>query len=322
VTQRPQLLAALLLVGLVVLAGGGGTAAAGKESLAAAMPSQMGVAICPNVTETTYPGPDEGPSVDAACGPFVFSAGFVDGACIPHGGNADLGAFLPSKNPLGVSVHVSAPNDCSTSPPTLGAGAGYGAVTASVAQTGFCPTTLTIPTQLGRYGAVRFPIGSLTLGSYSVTVTFPDQTVSAPQGPQPKSWSGSRASGTLRVGAPFTETDTITLTGAGKREIFAVLLTHSVAGQGAGRLVSSKTGRSAAKLSGTDYYACGTINVAAEITYGKRGAKGIRRVSGSGTLNGGTGNYKGLTGGFTVRGRYSTKTSRGTLVLKGTATYE
>ena len=46
------------------------------------------------------------------------------------------------------------------------------------------------------------------------------------------------------------------------------------------------------------------------MTYGKRDANGVVRLSGSGSLTGGTGNYKDIKGSFTLRGGSSTKTSR------------
>src|SRR5919198_792345 len=183
--------------------------------------------------------------------------------------NSALGPFLPTQNPLGMFVHVSAPPDCATSPPTRGPAVGDdGALTVSLAQTGFCPTTLTISARTRHSSAVVFPIGS-----YRVTVDFPAQTLVDPQAPQPISWLGSRASGTLHVGTSFTETDTSALATAGTSDTFAVLLSNSAAGPGAGRLVSTRTANpSVRRLTGVGYYACGTIGTAATLTYGKRGA--------------------------------------------------
>ena len=73
-----------------------------------------------------------------------------------------------------------------------------------------------IQAQAGPYGDVVFPIGSLPLGSYSVTVSFPDQTLVNPQTQVSRSWIGSHASGTLHVGTTFTETDTNALVRSGK----------------------------------------------------------------------------------------------------------
>jgi hypothetical protein len=54
---------------------------------------------------------------------------------------------------------------------------------------------------------------------------------------------------------------------------------------------------------------------------GKRGANGVARLTGDGSITGGTGNYKGLEGTFTLAGTLSARTNRGTLLLKGSATY-
>jgi hypothetical protein len=57
------------------------------------------------------------------------------------------------------------------------------------------------------------------------------------------------------------------------------------------------------------------------VTYGKRSANGLVRLTGTGTLVGGTGNYTDIKGAFTLRGSYSTKTSRGRFVLTGEASF-
>jgi hypothetical protein len=80
--------------------------------------------------------------------------------------------------------------------------------------------------------------------------------------------------------------------------------------------VSTRIGSGSIKLKGTNYYACGTINVAATLRSGKRGA-----VAGDGSITGGTGNYQGLQGTFTITGKLNPRTNRGMLVLKGSATY-
>jgi hypothetical protein len=253
------------------------------------------------------------------CAAPTFSANFLDPAvgCTTHM-NTDLGIFRLGQNPLGVAVQLSAQPSCATNPPNRGAGVGNGAFMVSVAQTGFCPSTMTIPGQTGK-ASVVLPIGNIPFGKYTVTVDFPDQTVGDPQSPQFVSWGGSHASGMLRVGETnFTETDTIALA---RGKTFAVLLSNSLAGKGAGQLVSTKTGKSSIKLSGTDYYACGTISIAATLRSGKRGANGVARLTGDGSITGGTGNYKGLEGTFTLAGTLSARTNRGTLLLKGSATY-
>ncbi|MFY9578075.1 MAG: hypothetical protein WAQ33_02010 [Gaiellaceae bacterium] len=280
---------------------------------AASTPTQLAFAVCPNVTQPIYPGPAPGPgdlqhvTSQLGCAPPVTSANFVDPVgCTGHT-NTDLGIFRLGQNPFGVAVQISTQASCPPDPPNLGAGIGNGAFSVSVARAGFCPSTVTIPGRTGN-ASVVLPIGNLSFGKYTVTVDFPAQG----------DWSGIRASGTLRVGdTTFTETDTIALA---RGNTFAVLLNNSLAGQGAGQLVS-KVGNRFINLSGTDYYACGTINVAATLKTGKRGANGVARLSGDGSINGGTGNYKGLRGSFTVTGSLSTRTSRGTLVLKGSATY-
>jgi hypothetical protein len=237
--------------------------------------------------------------------------------CQPPPAGTDLGAFLTTQNPLGALVHSGDPNNCATNPPTRGRGTSGVALDVSVVRRGFCPTTLTVAAREGPIGGVLFPIGTLPLGTYDVTVTLPAQTVNEAQGPV--SWLGVQVRGTLRVGTKFTETDAHALVTPG-RNAFGALLRNSFAGSGAAELVSTKTGNTA-RLTGTDYYACGTINVAATVTYGKRGANGVVRVLGSGNLVGGTGNYKDIKGAFTLRGSYGTKTNRGTLSLTGEASF-
>jgi len=105
-------------------------------------------------------------------------------------------------------------------------------------------------------------------------------------------WLGSRATGILHVGGTFTETDTNALTRPGKNATYATLLQSSLAGPGAGDVRWSRLSTSSAELKGTDYYACGTIDVHATIGYGKRGANGLARVTGEGSLTGGTGNVQ------------------------------
>lgn len=314
VTFRTTLFAAVVLTTLVA-----------GSARADSVPSEIAFMVCPNVTQTIYPDLAGGPrdlrswTSQLGCGQEVRSANYVDGACMTRT-NTDLGTFRATQNPLGVAVQASAQPNCATSPPTLGAGIGNGALTLTVARRGFCSTTLTIPARTGS-ASVIFPVGNLPLGSYDVTLTLPDQTMIKPNG-QPNVLIGTQASGTLHVGAPFTETDTESLVGAGKTKTFAVVLRNSVAGRGAGEFVATKTGNpSISNVTGTEYYTCGTIKVAATMRYGKRGANGAVRLTGDGSLTGGTGNYKDIKGTFTITGSYSTKTNRGTFTLKGAATY-
>lgn len=287
-----MLTAALALAGALVLA----SVAHG------ALNSQLDFSVCPNITTATYFGAFSSPP---GCGPGVLSPGGViirpDNTCGPESSLTDLGTFLSSQNPLGVFAHVSARNNCPPENP-LGPG-GSGAFTVGVVHMGFCPAALTVTSPNGRLDGIAVPIGSLSAGSYRVTVTFPDQG----------SWLQSQASGTLHVGGSFTETSA--LASPGKNGTFAALLQNSLAGPGAGDLQWTKTG-SAAELKGTEYYACGMINLRATLHFGKRS-----RLSGSGALMGGSGNYEGIKGTFTVAGTYRLKTGRGTLALKGTVTY-
>jgi hypothetical protein len=303
-----RVLAAFVLIGLVVPLGDARGAASGG------LETRLGFYICPNVSTTIYP---QTPSQTLpGCGPPVVSPNSnnpspTGNPCEPATGNTDLGAFVTTQNPFGAFVASGAPNNCAVNPPMLGPGAGGAALDVKVAQRGFCPTTLKVSAREGPLGGVFFPIGTLPLGIYDVTVTLPPQTVSE------ASWAGVQVKGTLRVGTTFTETDAHALA-TGNR--FATLLSNSFAGPGAGELVSTKTGN-VAQLRGTNYYACGTINVAATVTYGKRRSNGVVRLRGNGNLVGGTGNYKDIKGAFTLRGSYSTKTNRGTFVLKGEASY-
>jgi hypothetical protein len=152
---------------------------------AAATPSQTEIAVCPNVTQTTYPEAGVGGIGPATfgCEAAAHSAGFVfvqpDGTCTTPT-NTSLGTFVTTQKPLGMWISVGSPNSCATNPPTLGFGAVGGRVTVNAAQAGFCPTSLTIPAVIGDHAAVVFPIGNLPLGSYSVTATFPDQAVLNP----------------------------------------------------------------------------------------------------------------------------------------------
>jgi hypothetical protein len=209
---------------------------------AASTPAQLSFSVCPNVTQTIYPGPAPGPgdlqhvSAQLGCAPAVTSANFLDVACTAHT-NKDLGVFRLEQNPLGVAVQISTQTNCATNPPDLGAGVENGAFTVRVARAGFCPSTLTIPGRTGN-ATVVLPIGTLPFGKYTVTVDFPDQG----------DWSGTQASGRLRVGdTNFTETDTIALA---KGTTFAVLLSNSLAGPGAVQLVSRRSGSGSIKLSG------------------------------------------------------------------------
>lgn len=284
----------------------------------AATPSRVGVNICPHVTQMIYPtaGQAGGPGAFACKSP-VSSPGstFInpDNTCTTRT-NTDLGTFLTTDEPLGAYVGAGGLNNCATSPPMLGPGAPNGAVVLSVAQMGFCPTRLTISARTGPFGAVLFPIGSIPFGSYTVTVTFPEQAAST------FTWAASSATGTLHVGTTFSETDALALATAGGGATFAALLSNSAAGAGAGRLVLTRKGSGAA-LRGTDYYGCGTISIAGTVAFGRAGTDGVARLTGNGSLSGGTGNYEGIKGTFTLTGRLSTKTNRGALRLKGTATY-
>lgn len=301
-----RVLAAALLIGLVVPFGARGAPSGGLET-------RLGFYICPNVTTTIYPTtPSQGLP---GCGSPIMSPNDNNPSpggdfCEPASTSTDLGAFLTTQNPLGMFVASGTPNNCGANPPTRGRGADGAALDVSVVQRGFCPTTLTIAAREGVMPArgVYFPIGTLPLGTYDVTVTLPAQTVNEATGPV--SWLGVRVTGALRVGTKFTETDAQALVTPG-RNTFGALLRNSFAGPGAGQLVLTKT-----RLTGTEYYACGTINIAATVTYGKRGA-----LRGSGNLAGGSGNYKDIKGTFTLRGSYNPRTGRGSFRLAGDASF-
>jgi len=294
---------ALVLIGLVVCLG------VARSTASDSLETRLGFYICPNVTTTIYPQtPDQSLP---GCGSPVMSPNDNNPTpngdpCQPASTNTDLGAFLTTQNPLGAFVASGTPNNCATNPPTRGRGTFNAALDVSVVQRGFCPTTLTVAAREGPLGGVFFPIGTLPLGTYDVTVTLPAQTVNEPTGPV--SWLGVQVRGTLRVGTTFTETDKLAAPGGNN---LAALLQNSFAGPGAGKLVLTKTA-----MSGTEYHACGTISIAASVTIGKRGS-----VRGKGLLTGGTGNYKGINGAFKLTGSYNTKTKRGTFVLKGDATF-
>lgn len=285
-------------------------------------PTDVGFAVCPHVTQTTNTPAGVGPG--PGCGSPVSSSDVFlgpDNRCTPAS-NTDLGTFMTTQNPLGLWAGAKTPDNCATVPPTRGhvvQGAGF---TVTVSQTGACPTTLTVPARTppvgGPLGGVLFPIGTLRFGTYRVTLDFPDQTVLDPRTGQSTSWTGNRATGTLHVGTTFTETDRSALAVADNT--YAVLISSSVAGPGAGELVLTRTGN-VAVLKGTDYYACGTISVTGTVRFGKRGRGGVTRLTGTGNLTGGTGNYKGVKGSFAVSGTYDPQTKRATFGLKGTATF-
>lgn len=300
---RGRGLAFCVLIGLVVTLGARAAASGGLET-------RLNFSICANITSTSYP--PNGP-MSTACGPPVLSPN--DAIIPPNGmcqlpGNTDLGAFTTAQNPLGMFVASGAPNRC-TNPPTRGQGAGGAAIDVSVVQRGFCPTSFATSTREGPMSGVLFSIGSPPLGTYDVTVTLPPQTATDGYGVT-TTWAGVSVKGVLRVGATFKETDAHAVV---TRNQFAAVLHSSFAGIGAGYLTASKSG-STTKFTGIDYYACGTIDVTATVTYGKRGA-----MRGTGSFVGGTGNYNGIKGDFTLRGRYNAKTGRGGFVLTGEASF-
>lgn len=305
---RGRVLAAIVPIGLVVMLGATtGAASGGVET-------RLDFSICPDVTSTTYPQTPTGLNTQG-CGPPVLSPN--DAIIPPNGntcqlpGNTDLGAFTTTQNPLGMTVASGSPINCAANPPTRGPGAGGAAINVSVAQRGFCPTSFAISAREGPIGPVIFPIGSLPLGTYDVTVTLPPQTATDGYGVT-TTWAGVQVKGALRVGAKFSETDAHALVTRGR---IGALIQNSFAGVGAADLVSSKSGN-ATRLTGIEYYACGTIDIAATVTYGNHGA-----MRGSGTFVGGTGNYNGIKGNFVLRGRYDAKTGRGHFTLTGNATF-
>jgi hypothetical protein len=154
--------------------------------------------------------------------------------------------------------------------------------------------------QLGPFGGLRFPIGDLMPGRYTVTATLPDQG----------QFLATSATGTLHVDGSFTESLTGVLPAA--PATFALVLQHSIAGPGAGLFGRAKTAAGGIALSGTEYYACGTIEVSIKAKLGKQG-----RVTGTGSVEDGTGNYDGLSGAFSVKGSYRPKTGRINLSLAG-----
>lgn len=300
---RGRGLAFFVLIGLVIPLGAHAAASGGLET-------RLDFSICANITSTTYPlsGP-----MSTACGPPVLSPN--DAIIPPNGmcqlpGNLDLGTFTTAQNPLGAFVASGTPNRC-TNPPTRGQGAGGAAIDVSVVQRGFCPTSFATSTREGPMSGVLFPIGSPPLGTYDVTVTLPPQTATDGYGVT-TTWAGVSVKGVLRVGARFKQTDAHALVTRGQ---FAALLHNSFAGIGAGYLTASRSGATT-RLTGIDYYACGTIDISATVRYGKHGA-----MRGTGSFTGGTGNYDGIKGDFTLRGTYNAKTGRGNFVLSGEASF-
>jgi hypothetical protein len=299
---RGPVLAACALIGLAI------SVTAAQSSASEGLETRLGFSICPNVTTTSYPT-TPGMSVQG-CGSPVMSKNDRQNECDAPRTDPDLGVFATAQSPLGVFVASGAPNNCATNPPTLGQGAVGAAIDVSVVQRGFCPTSFAVSVREGPVGSVLFPIGSPPLGTYDVTVRLPPQTASTPSGP--RTWAGIDVHGVLRVGTKFKEVDTHALV---TRNRFAALLQNSFAGFGAGALSASRSGKTT-RLTGIDYYACGTIDVSATVTYGKRGA-----IRGSGAFTGGTGNYLNIKGDFIVRGSYSIKTGRGKLIFTGEANF-
>jgi hypothetical protein len=300
---RAPVVAACAVVGLVVSVGATRSAASGG------LETRLGFFVCPKVTTTTYPTTV---ALDTqGCGSPVMSPNDHQDTCEPPRTDTDLGGFLTTQNPLGLFVGSGSLNDCSTNPPRLGKGAGGAAIDVSVVQRGFCPTSFAISAREGPIGGVIFSIGSPPLGTYDVTVTLPPQTATDGYGVV-TTWAGVQVHGVLRVGTTFKETDAHALVTGNE---FAALLHNSFAGVGAGTLMASRSGNTT-RLTGIDYYACGTIDVSATMMFGKRGA-----IRGSGTFTGGTGNYQNIKGGFTLRGSSSRKTGRGMLILTGEASF-
>ena len=269
----------------------------------ASTPTDLAFEACPNVNATIYPAPagtGDDPFVwtqRLKCNASVVSPGYIDCSGTVHA-NTDLGTFFAKDNPIGVAVQLNARPTCGADP---GAGVNNGPLSVTVTKTGACPQTSIISAQT-RNASVIFPIGSLSFGAYQITVAFPGSGDLA----------GTQATGTLHVGGMnFSETDVHAQV---KGNAVAVLVSNSFAGRGAAALSLTRTG-ARAHLAGTDYYLCGSIDVDATLILAKR------RVSGAGSITGGTGNYKDLTGTFTVKGTFDAHTGRGSLSLKGIATY-
>jgi hypothetical protein len=292
---RGRVLVVLALIGLAVPVAHAGS---GVET-------RLGFSICPSVTTTTYPTAPTGLNTQG-CGSPVMSANDHMSVCDPPRTDPDLGAFDTSQSPFGMFVSSGAVTDCSAKPPMLRPAAAGAAIDVSVAQRGFCPTSVAVSVREGINGVV-FPVGTLPLGMYDATVTLPPQTATDPRGIT-TTWAGVQVRGVLRVGAKFTETHSHALVSRGR---IASLIRNSIAGQGAADFVLSGS-----KLSGKEYFACGTINISAAVSVGKHGA-----ISGRGTLVGGTGNYADVKGDFTLRGSYNAKTNRGTFKLAGEARF-
>ena len=172
------------------------------------VPMQMDIAACPNVTQTTDPGPGVEPG-NLNCGPSVFSPGAEvpqpDGTCTSPT-NSALGTVPESQNPLGLWVHVSS-NTCNPGLEAVG-----GSFTINLTQTAPTPgPTQTIPGQLDSYApteglppaSVVIPIGNLAPGTYNVTVNFPAQTICSQPGScpftGPHDVGATSATGTLVV---------------------------------------------------------------------------------------------------------------------------
>ena len=275
-----------------------------SSAAGASTPTDLSFQVCPNVSQTIYPAPAGGAGDDLFtwtqrlnCGQAVTSPGLVDCSGTPHT-NTDLGKFFPRDNPLGIAVHLHARATCGSDP---GAGVNNGPLTVTITRTGACPRVSTV-SAVTRDSSVIFPIGDLPFGAYQITVAYPG---SAELG-------GTQATGSLHVGLmSFTETAAHAQV---KGNAFAALVNNSFAGRGAADL-SLTRGGNRARLVGTEYYLCGSINVDATIRYAGRD------VRGNGVITGGTGNYNDLKGTFTVSGTYDARTRRGSLLLKGVATY-
>jgi hypothetical protein len=138
--------------------------------------TNIGIALCPNVTETTSRFP---PDIGQNHGCTSFTAMTSNSSASAP---LELGAFCTSQNPIGAWVNVAG---------SFGEGVRDADVTATI---GGASATV----NNGPSGIIQFPVGSFAVGTYRVVASFPGKTVTQPNG-NTVVYSPSSAYGTVHV---------------------------------------------------------------------------------------------------------------------------
>lgn len=117
----------------------------------------------------------------------------------------------------------------------------------------------------------------------------------------------------------FTETALGTTIAPAGAQAQVILQTKGSLGPGAATL-GVIPGATSGTVSGADYHALGSIKTAIQFKFGTTAPDGSAPVSGTGTITGGTGRYKGAKGKYTFTG-VQDKQAVYTITLTGTITY-